>query len=93
MSIAGRPRDNPNAPAYLAAMFGAFVGFWAVLPRIGDGVLVEVLAPLSIPLTVAFFAVLLLPRARRVALGLALGLVLGTAVALLIGVGLLATGS
>ncbi len=74
-------------------MFGTFVGFWAVLPRLEDGVLIEVLAPVGVLLTIAISAALLLPGARRVALGVGLGLVAGTAVALLTGVGLVASGA
>lgn len=74
-------------------MLGAFVGFWSVLPRLEDRVLVEVLAPVGVLLTVAASAALLLPRGRRVAWGAGLGLVAGTAMALLTGVGLVATGA
>lgn len=93
MSTAGRPRDNPNAPGYLGAMLGTFVGFWSVLPRLEDGVLTEVLAPVGVLLTIAASAALLLPGARRVAVGIGLGLVLGTGIAVFTGVGLVANGA
>lgn len=93
MSTAGRPRDNPNAGAYLGAMLGTFVGFWSVLPRLEDGVLAEALGPVGVLLTIALAAVLLLPGARRVALAVGLGLAAGTAIALLTGAGLVAAGA
>lgn len=74
-------------------MLGVFIGFWSVLPWLEDRVLVEVLAPVGVLLTVAVSAALLLPRARRVAWGAALGLVAGSAIALLTGVGLVAAGA
>ncbi len=74
-------------------MLCAFVGFWSVLPRLEDGVLAEVLAPVGILLTVATSVALLLPGARRVAVGAGLGLVTGTGIALLTGVGLVASGA
>ncbi len=71
-------------------MLGAFLGFWAVLPRLEAGVLTVVLAPVGLLFTVAVLAAALLPRARRAALGMALGLLIGTGFALVIGVGLVA---